>query len=38
MAPPAGFRARPTGDEALRGIGFILAGYIVVSCADAAVK
>ena len=38
MAPPAGFRARPTGEEALRGIGFILAGYLVVSCADASIK
>jgi drug/metabolite transporter (DMT)-like permease len=38
MKALAGFRARPTGEEALRGLGFILAGYCVVSCADAAVK
>jgi drug/metabolite transporter (DMT)-like permease len=33
-----GFRALPTGEESLRGIGYVLGGYIVICAADAAVK
>ncbi len=34
----AGRLAIPTGAEAVRGIGFILAGYLIITAADAAVK
>jgi len=38
MAPLGTFHAQPTGEQALRGLWFILAGYIVIASADAAVK
>lgn len=34
----AGYRALPTGEEAMRGLVFVGIGYMVISAADAAVK
>ncbi|WP_245870316.1 DMT family transporter [Teichococcus rhizosphaerae] len=37
-ASSSGAPPRPVLDDAVRGIGFIALGYVIVSCADAAVK
>ena len=37
-AAAAGYRALPTGEEAMRGLVFVGIGYLVISAADAAVK